>query len=101
MMTKQFNLNSALSCVLGVLLTFGLKKIDESNTRLIEGNGKLVALNEKVSALDRKMADMVLKSDFTAEISRLDRELAALRAAVAAAEPPGQHLAPAGRRGER
>lgn len=96
-MTKQFNLNSLLSCILGVLLTFAVKKIDESNTRLIEGNGKLITLTEKVATLDRKMADMVLRSDFTTEIARLDRELSALRAA----NDNGQHLAPAGRRGER
>lgn len=96
---NPFNVNSLLTCGLGVLLTFALRKVDDTNTRLIEGNSKLVTLTEKVTALDRKMADMVLKSDFTSEIARLDRELGTLRAEVYDNQP--QHQAPAGRRGER
>lgn len=44
---NPFNVNSLLTCGLGVLLTFALRKVDDTNTRLIEGNSKLVTLTER------------------------------------------------------
>lgn len=76
---KQFNLNSVFSLVIGALLAFGIKKLDENNTELVKVSATSVYVAKRVESLESKISDMVLKSDFNAEISRLNREIETLK----------------------
>lgn len=77
--SKQLNLNTLLILVVTALLGFGIKKLDENNTALIQLSVTTRQLSEQVSTIKSEVKEMVLKSDFQQEINRLNREIDALR----------------------
>jgi hypothetical protein len=73
-------LNTLLLLLIGAVMSWGVKKIDESNTQLIRLSTAQSFMGEEVNKLRTEMKDMVLKADFQAEVSRLTRELETARA---------------------
>ena len=78
-MKTQFNFNSFLILVVGALLTFGIKKLDENNTELVKVSTSQTYMVKRMDNLEQKMAEMVLKSDFQSEVNRLNREMEAIK----------------------
>lgn len=76
---KQLNLNTILILLVGALLAFGIKKLDENNTSLIKLGVTTSHLSSQVSDMRGQVQQMVLKADFDQEINRLNREIDALR----------------------
>lgn len=48
----QFNFNSVLILVVTALISFGIKKLDESNTRLIELSVRMNAAEGRLSSIE-------------------------------------------------
>lgn len=86
-MPKQLNLNTVLISMVGGLLAFGIKKLDDNNTSLIELGVTTRHLSSQVSDMRGQVQQMVLKSDFEHEIGRLNREIDALRKTRTAPKP--------------
>lgn len=70
-MKGHINFNSVLLLLIGALLAFGVKKLDENNTQIIKVGVQQESLMSRVDSLDKKVADTVLKADYQSEILRL------------------------------
>lgn len=77
--SKQVNFNTVLIFCIGALISFGIKKVDEVNTEVVKvGTGQSFVV-QRLDGVERKLNEMVLQRDFQAEITRLNREVEALR----------------------
>lgn len=77
--TKQLNFNTVLIFAIGALISFGIKKMDEINTEVVKvGTGQSFVV-QRLDGVERKLNEMVLQRDFQAEITRLNREVEALK----------------------
>lgn len=76
---KRWNINTVLISLVGVLLAFGIKKLDDNNTSLIELGVTTRHLSAQVADIRGQVQQMVPKSDFDQEVSRINREIDALR----------------------
>jgi hypothetical protein len=83
---KQLNLNTLILGILTALFIWGLNKADKIKEQVDDSSRHIVLITasqkvmaDQVSEMRGQMKDMVLKSDFQAEIGRLTREIEGLK----------------------